>query len=599
MTKNNWSVTGKNRRAGVLVPLFSIYSEKSVGIGDFSDLRLAIDWCELTGNSILQLLPMNDTGYTFCPYDATSSFALESAYISLDDVSPSGNGIVSKAVTMLRKSFQNKGNSSSVDYRIKDAKIELLRRIYALEKGALDSKDFKSFCADNAYWLDDFAAFKALKLRSGGKPWYEWDVPYRDREEAAMKSFLRANAEEMNFQRWIQWLSFKQFANARKYAKTKKVLIKGDLPILISRDSADVWSRRDYFKMDNAAGAPPDMYCAKGQRWGMPTYDWEKIASDDYDYLKKKLNFAANFYDMLRVDHVVGLFRIWSIPYGDPEENEGLNGVFDPKEENLWAGHGKKLLSVMLGESKMLLCAEDLGMIPNACTEALKEFAIPGNEVQRWVKDWAVTHDFLPSEKYRAMSVSMLSTHDTTNWAAWWENEAGTVDEALFRRKCEDRGIDYEAVTRQLFDPDLSKHGRLRWLTIVSSREVLINVLGKKAEELADFIELYENTFKEKEKLSAMLGQKGPMPERSSEKLVEKAIEITLESKSIFSINLILDYLYLADVFKGDPYGYRINRPGTVNPNNWSLRLPISMESMLKHKVCKKIKEMIKLSGRI
>jgi len=599
MTKNNWSLIGKKKRAGVLMPLFSVYSEKSVGIGDFSDLKLAIDWCAVTGNSILQLLPMNDTGCTFCPYDATSSFALESAYISLNDIPSAGTDITRNAISILRKNFPVGERALNVDYRIKDAKIELLRRIYALERGSLDSKDFKAFCGDNSYWLDDFAAFKALKLRSGGKPWYEWDASYRDREKTAMRSFVRANVEEINFQKWVQWLTFKQFTDAKKHAKAKKVLLKGDLPILISRDSADVWSHRDFFKMDYSAGAPPDMYCAKGQRWGMPTYNWDKIASGGYDYLKQKMSFAGNFYDILRVDHVVGLFRIWSIPYGDPEENEGLNGAFDPKEENLWSGHGRKLLSVMLAESKMLLCAEDLGMVPKVCTEALDEFAMPGNEVQRWVKDWAVTHDFLPPEKYRAMSVSMLSTHDTTNWAAWWENEAGTVDEALFRRKCADRGIDYEAVTRSLFDPELSRHGRLRWLTIVSSRDVLVNILGKKAEELADFLELYENTFAEKEKLFRMLGQKGSMSEKYSIKLVEKAIEVTLKSKSVFSINLIVDYLYLADIFKGDPYRYRINRPGTVSPENWSLRLPVSLDNMLKHKVCKKIKEMIKLSGRV
>ncbi|MCX5679648.1 MAG: 4-alpha-glucanotransferase, partial [Candidatus Omnitrophica bacterium] len=446
MLKNHWARVGQVKRAGVLVPLFSIYSKDSIGIGDFLDLNPLVDWCAGTYNSILQLLPMNEFGPTSCPYDAISSFALEPAYISLCDLSCGRHKDVAKSIKELRAQFPP--GKAHVDYRIKDAKIELLRRVYILSQKDLDSKDFRKFESENSYWLNDFALFKVLKSRNGGKPWYEWAQAYRDRDEKSLRSFEKANKEGITFEKWVQWVAFTQFARAKKRAASKGVFIKGDLPILISRDSADVWSHPDFFNLGFAAGAPPDMYCAKGQRWGMPTYDWDKIASDGYRYVKEKLKFAGNFYDILRIDHVVGLFRIWSIPYDDPMENEGSNGVFDPKDETLWAEHGRRLLSIILGATDMLLCAEDLGMIPKACPEALREMAIPGNEVERWVKDWSGTHDFLGPEKYRQLAVSMLSTHDTTNWAAWWENEAGTVDEALFLKKCAERDIDYEKVKK-------------------------------------------------------------------------------------------------------------------------------------------------------
>jgi 4-alpha-glucanotransferase len=252
----------------------------------------------------------------------------------------------------------------------------------------------------------------------------------------------------------------------------------------------------------------------------------------------------------------------------------------------------------MLNATKMLLCAEDLGMIPRACPEALKDLAIPGNEVQRWVKDWSGTHDFLPPGKYRQLAVSMLSTHDTTNWAAWWENEAGTVDEALFVRKCSERGIDYASVKKRLFDPALSARGRLRWLTVISSSEILADMLGRPRSDIADFVDMYENTYREKEKLWNYFGLKGVMTEKSSAALVEKALEITLESESVFAINLITDYLYPEGIFKGDPYLYRINKPGSVSPENWSLTIPVPVEKLAGLKFSEKIKKMIKSSGR-
>jgi len=311
------------------------------------------------------------------------------------------------------------------------------------------------------------------------------------------------------------------------------------------------------------------------------------------------LKFAENFYEMLRVDHVVGLFRIWSIPCNNPPEDEGLNGSFEPADENIWGEHGRRILSTMIKSTGMLLCAEDLGIIPKICPETLKDFGIPGNDVQRWTKDWAVKHDFLKPEKFRALSVAMLSTHDTTNWAAWWENEAGTVDEELFKRKCADRKIGFDDVRGRLFDRAKSRHGRLRWLRAVNSIDRFVEILGKAREEVGDFIDMYENTYKEKEKLWKQLKLEGAMREKSSPGLVKAALSVTMNSASIFCIELLTDYLYLADIFKGDPYKYRINRPGTVSKNNWSLTVPISLEDMLGHKFCKAIKAMISSSDRL
>jgi len=594
-SKDKWKKIRTQKRAGILVPLFSVYSKKSVGIGEFRDLKLLIDWAKLSGNSIIQLLPLNELGSLFCPYDSISSFALEPAYISLKDIPGANKNPIKTRINQLKKEFPT--GKSHIDYRIKKAKLNVLWDIF-LEEGQSTSQEFKKFVENNSYWLNDFALFKVLKGYHEGAPWYEWEDKYKNRNISHLEVFRKEHEKEIVFQIWVQWQLYKQCKGVKEYAESKKVLLKGDLPLLVSRDSADVWQHQEFFKLDFAAGAPVDMYCAEGQRWGMPTYNWDKVAVDGYRYLKGKLKYAQEFYDILRIDHVVGLFRIWSIPYNEPLQNQGLHGFFDPQDENKWEKQGRTILSVMLNNTRMLLCAEDLGIIPKICPKVLKEFGIPGNDVQRWMKDWKVKHDFLKPQDYRALSVAMLSTHDTTNWAAWWENEAGTIDEGLFKRKCSERKIDYASVKGNLFDLSRSKHGRLRWLNSVASSDVLATILGKRREEIADFIDMYENTYQEKEKLWRFLKISGPMQESANRQAISAILKTTLESRAIFCIHLILDWLYLADIFKGEPYDYRINTPGTISENNWSLVIPISLEKLLKHKITKEIKNMVVASGR-
>ncbi|MCL5674399.1 MAG: 4-alpha-glucanotransferase [Candidatus Omnitrophica bacterium] len=400
-----WEKTGINKRAGVLFPLFSVRSKKSSGIGDFEDLKLLIDFCAGTGNSILQLLPLNEMGSNFCPYDAISSFAIEPSYISV-------------SVDNISEKIE-----SWTDFAIKEKKIKRLKTDF--ESGTWDTNsEFQKFIEENSYWIYDFALYKTLKDFFKNKPWYQWEKEYVEKDPHTLNQFRKIHAKEMFFYMWVQWQSYKQLRKAKKYAEEKGVLIMGDMPVLVSGDSADVWTWRNYFKTQYAAGAPPDMYSQKGQRWGMPPNNWEIIGKDNYRYLKERLRYAENFYDIIRIDHVVGLFRLWSIPFMEPVENAGLKGFFDPGDETLWEEHGRKTLNIMLENTDMLFCAEDLGVIPPFCPKVLEEMGIPGTDVFRWKKHWETTGGFLKPEEYRAIGISTLSTHDTTDWNSWWENEA-------------------------------------------------------------------------------------------------------------------------------------------------------------------------------
>ena len=525
-----------------------------------------------------------------------SSFALEPAYLSLRLIEAGLERKFKTRIIKLHKAYPVGKNY--VNYSIKAAKLELLWDMFLESKGA-GSLDFKNFAAHNAYWLDDFALFKVAKFVFSERAWYDWPVELKDRYPEAVERFKRDNARALNFHKWLQWQAFKQFGDLKNYAAAKKVLIKGDLPVLVSRDSADVWAMRRFFKMDLAAGAPPDMYCAKGQRWGMPTYDWPAIADDGYRYIKAKLNYARNFYDLIRIDHVVGLFRIWSIPVFDSLDAAGLHGKFDSSDEAQWGPQGRDILSAMLKASDMLLCAEDLGAVPPVCTQTLFSFGMPGNDVQRWTKDWKVRHDWLDKNEYRNLAVTMLSTHDTTNWPAWWENEAGTIDEPLFMAKCADRKINYGSVRDRLFDLSRSGYGRLRWRADIASVNELAAILDKPREQIKDFIEMYENTYKEKEKLFKLLGTKGKFTEKADTKIIAAAMDFNLKTNAIYAIQLFVDWLAFCGKLNGDPYQYRINRPGTISEKNWSLVSPVSLEELLENKHNAVIKKMIVVAGRI
>lgn len=594
-SREKWRKLGLIRRSGVLVPLFSVWSKKSVGIGELGDIKLLVDWCKKTGNSILQLLPMNDVGHTNCPYDATSSFAIEPSYITLEDIAPAHKHYIRDEIAELKKRYPC--GSGRIDYKIKKEKLRILKEMFK-EVDDGDSREYKEFCDENRYWLDDYALFKALKAHTDSAEWYDWDEGYKYRDPEILGDFKKRHERDVHFFKWVQWQLYKQFVSAKSYAKSKGIFIKGDLPILISGDSADVWAHQEFFKLDFEAGAPPDMYCAKGQRWGMPTYDWPKIAENGYQYLIEKLQYAENFYDILRVDHVAGLFRIWAIPHSDPVENVGLGGFFDPQNESEWEGHGRTILSTMLNDTHMLLCAEDLGIVPDSCKKAMWEFGIPGNDVQRWVKDWAIRHDFLSPQEFRFLSVAMLSTHDTTNAAAWWADEAGTVDEGLIQRKCNERGFDFNMLKERLFNLNKSRNGRLRWHDRVASSDILAQVMERNKEEIMDFVDLYENSFQEKEKFWRNLKIRGRMREKADKDIITSLLRYTLQSNSIFCIHLILDWLYMGDVLKGDPAEFRFNVPGTISDSNWSLTLPVSLEDLIENRLSHDIKQLNNAFGR-
>lgn len=589
-----WKRIGIKKRAGIIAPLFSIWSQKSLGIGEIPDLKLLVDWCQKTGNKILELLPLNDTGFNFRPYDSQSSFALDPVYLSLRSLIGIRKEGLEKELKILAKKFIL--NKKWVNYGIKKAKIEKLWPIF-LKRANLSLQKFKNFIKNNRYWLDGYCLFRILKEYHQEKSWEAWQKPFKNRKCKALKEFKKTYQKKIKFQQWLQWQLFEQFKEVKLYAKKQGIFLKGDLPLLVSRDSADVWANRQYFKINLTSGAPPDFFASKGQRWGMPPYNWKKISGDHFIYLIQRLKYAENFYDLFRIDHIVGIFRIWTIPISKPLENQGLKGVFDPKDQKLWEERGCQILKVMVKNTKMLLCAENLGTIPPCCPKVLKEIGIPCLRVQRWNKNWSTWY-FKNPKGYQPLSVATLSTHDISNFSAWWEIEAGTVDEEIFKRKCSKNRVDFRKIKEKLFCLKKPARGRLRWKSSIENERILIKVLRKPEREVSDLIMIYRESYKEKEKLWKMIFKKGSPPIKANKKLIKKNLEVINRSASIFTALLLLEWLFLGDILKGMPSQYRFNRAGTISNTNWSLRIPISLENLLNHSINSQIKEIISKTGR-
>ena len=214
-----WKKIGARKRCGVLAPLFSIYSRNSIGVGDMSDLKILADLCCKSGDTIIQLLPMNEVGSEFCPYDAISSFAIEPLYISMDSIK-ANDADIRKAVETLKKKFP--AGKRHVDYGIKDAKLGVLRQMFKKDSSGLKSPEFKNFIKDNSYWLDDFALFKVLKAGHGGKPWYEWEEGYQLRDGMLRYKCDVTTQTRYLFIKWVQWQVYIQFCEAKRYAASKE-----------------------------------------------------------------------------------------------------------------------------------------------------------------------------------------------------------------------------------------------------------------------------------------------------------------------------------------------------------------------------------------
>ena len=439
------------RGAGTAVPVFSLRSESDFGIGEFNDLKDLVDWAVKTGQCIIQILPINDTTRKgewkdSYPYSPVSSFALHPIYIHLQDL-----GI--KETAAFKKEQQELNALPEIDYpRVYKSKMALVRKAFtARGQKDLESAACRKFIKENAYWLDEYA--EVCAKRDGNEPEYH---------------------------KWIQFHLDKQLSAQVKYARSKGISLKGDLPIGVSQDSADAYYHPELFNLDSSAGAPPDYFSQDGQNWGFPTYNWDEMAKDDYAWWKSRLRKMSQYFDAFRIDHILGFFRIWEIP---AEQKSGLMGHFNPalpysadeiyfmrlpreglfhedprhpgfwqplikpdtsrlewwqkdrfdalytdffyhRHDDFWRRNAERKLPELLSASGMLACGEDLGMVPDCVPGVMDHWKILSLEMTQMDK----------GHGWPTLSVCATSSHDMST-LRMQNAEAGKGDMAPWEVK--------------------------------------------------------------------------------------------------------------------------------------------------------------------
>ena len=323
-----------NRKlAGTLVPVFSLRSKTSAGIGDFGDLCAMIDFVAQTGQKVLQLLPINDTTITHTwtdsyPYSCISVFALHPQYANLRALPELKD---EKARAEAQKTMETLNALPQIDYeKVNDFKTAYLRQVYEQEgEKTMRSEEFRTFFEETQQWLVPYAQYCYLRDKNGTADFSLW--PDHNTWDEADRKKLASNRtkayKEVAFFYFVQYVLNKQMHEAHEHAKKQGVILKGDIPIGVNRYSCDVWMEPKYFNLNGQAGAPPDDFSVNGQNWGFPTYNWDEMIEDGCQWWTRRFQNMSKFFDAYRIDHVLGFFRIWEIPV---DSVHGLLGQFAP-----------------------------------------------------------------------------------------------------------------------------------------------------------------------------------------------------------------------------------------------------------------------------
>ncbi|MEM9984570.1 MAG: 4-alpha-glucanotransferase [Bacteroidota bacterium] len=324
---------GNWKGAGIAIPVFSLRTEKSHGVGEFTDLKASIDWAKQVGLKVIQVLPINDTVATHTwvdsyPYAAISVFALHPLYLNPEAIAELQD---SATLVELRQEAQRLNDLPEVDYEaVMRLKSRWFKLLYDQEKdGFFADADWQAFFARNKDWLIDYAAFSMLRDRYQDvnfRTWPEYNVHHPE-AIAQLADPSQAHYDDLAIHYFIQYHLHLQMLEASEYGREQGVLLKGDIPIGIYRHSVDAWVAPQLYNMNAQAGAPPDDFAVAGQNWRFPTYNWEVMAEDGYAWWKRRMQKMASYFDAYRIDHILGFFRIWQIP---GEQVQGILGQFNP-----------------------------------------------------------------------------------------------------------------------------------------------------------------------------------------------------------------------------------------------------------------------------
>jgi len=402
------------RRSGIIAPLFSLVSSRGWGIGEFLDLPEWSRWSLAAGQSVLQLLPLGEMPPgERSPYSAMTAMALDPIYIALprldDFAAIGGEGALDAADRATLDAVRRAPRVRHADVR--RLKTRWLRRSWDrfrdAERGAGTARatHFQNFRDAEAWWLDEYTVFRALHARFDERAWSDWPSPLRAADAAAVGGARGQLGEEMDYYAYLQWVAAGQWAEARRSAAPLRIF--GDLPFMVAADSPDVWARQDEFRFDGTIGVPPDAFSETGQNWGLPPWRWEVMAANGFAWMRRRARRQAELYDGFRIDHLVGLYRIYVRPFEDTVEP-----FFDPGDEASQRRLGETLAGIALDTGAEVI-AEDLGVIPDYVRASMVRLGLPGLKVLRWERHWdQPAQPPIDPVEFPEVSVAATGTHD-------------------------------------------------------------------------------------------------------------------------------------------------------------------------------------------
>ena len=384
----------KNKRgAGILLPISALPSPYGIGTLGKSAYQF-VDWLKEAGQTYWQVLPIGPTSYGDSPYQSFSAFAGNPYFIDLDILIEEGLLRQSEVDAVDWGDHDTEAAYGTIDYaKIFEARFDILKKAYARSKHK-EKESYQKFLRRNTYWIDDYSMYMALKVYFGQKAWTEWDDEIRFRKPEAMDKYRVLLADEIDFWKFLQYKFQKQWKKLRKYANKNGVKIIGDIPIYVAMDSADVWAHDRIFELDerkepiHVAGVPPDCFSETGQRWGNPLYRWDVMEQDDFNWWRERMSANARFYDVIRIDHFLGIVRYYSIPASCESAMEGT-----------WEkGPGRKLtnaISEAIGKDTQII-AEDLGLIVPEVRKLINKTGWPGMKILLFAFGDTSENEYLP-----------------------------------------------------------------------------------------------------------------------------------------------------------------------------------------------------------
>lgn len=401
------------RGAGVLMPVASLPSP--YGIGTFGkDAYAFVDFLQEAGQRYWQVLPLGPTSYGDSPYQSFSAFSGNPYFIDPDSLAEEG------LLTGEEPSAYDWGEDpADVDYaKIYENRFKLLRSAFA-RSDHRKTPAYEEFCLKNDLWLDDYSQYMAVKRSFEGVEWLKWPEDIRLRRQPALDRYLEKLTEEIDFWKFCQYKFFQQWKKLKAYANARNIEIIGDIPIYVALDSADVWIHGDQFQLGEdrrptkVAGVPPDMFSATGQLWGNPLYDWEKMEKEDFAWWKDRMAFSAKIYDVIRIDHFVGIAHYYSIPAEDTVATDG-EWIIGPGEALIAA------ISGVMGDKRVI--AEDLGIVIPQVNTMLRKSGYPGMKIMQFGFDSDSANPYLPCY-YEKNTVIYGGTHDNETMAGYFSRQ--------------------------------------------------------------------------------------------------------------------------------------------------------------------------------